>query len=395
LRPYDLLRDLPLGENKGFARVREEKISLASAHAVDARPLELTVVVPTFNEIDNVKPLLEALDLALAGIHWEAVFVDDDSPDGTADCVRAIGRTDTRVRIIHRVGRRGLSSAVVEGMLDSAAPVIAVIDGDMQHDENALPRLFEAVKNGAADIAIGTRYNEGGSVGDWGSSRQRISNIANSLGRFLLRTPLSDPMSGFFAIRRETFMAVLPNLSMIGFKILIDIVASSKATPRIVEIPYHFRNRVAGESKLDTMVVTEYVALLVDKYAGHILPLRLMLFLMVGGLGVIVHMSVLAAVLWAGLTFAVGEVAAVGAAMTFNFFLNNVFTYRDRQLHGWKMLRGLLSFYAVCGIGALANIGVGIWVNAQDGRWWVAGLAGVVIGAIWNYAASSFVTWRR
>jgi dolichol-phosphate mannosyltransferase len=153
LRPYDLLRDLPLGENRGFARVREGKISLASAHAVDARPLELTVVVPTFNEIDNVEPLLEALDLALAGIHWEAVFVDDDSPDGTADCVRVIGRTDTRVRIIHRVGRRGLSSAVVEGMLDSAAPVIAVIDGDMQHDENALPRLFEAVKNGAADIA--------------------------------------------------------------------------------------------------------------------------------------------------------------------------------------------------------------------------------------------------
>lgn len=365
------------------------------ASVADQHALELTVVIPTFNEVDNVAPLLTSLNAALVGIVWEAVFVDDDSPDGTADRVRAISLTDKRVRIIHRVGRRGLSSAVVEGILDSAAPVVAVIDGDMQHDESALPKLFEAIRSGAADIAIGTRYDGGGSVGEWDTQRRRISNLANSLGRILLKVEMSDPMSGFFAIRRETFMRVLPKLSMIGFKILLDIVASLPDKPRIAEIPYQFRNRVAGESKLDSMIVAEYLALLVDKYSGGFLPPRLMMFLIVGGLGVFVHMAMLGGLLGLGASFLVGEIAAVISAMTFNFFLNNVFTYRDRKLHGWKMVAGLLSFYAVCGVGALANVGIGMWVNAQDGRWWIAGLAGVLIGAVWNFAASSFITWRK
>lgn len=374
--------------------MREGKFDWSAALAIETQPLALSVVIPTFNETDNVEPLLQRLSVALAGINWEAIFVDDNSPDGTADHVRTIARNDGRVRIVQRVGRRGLSSAVVEGMLASAAPVIAVIDGDMQHDEAALPRLVDAVAAGA-DIAIGSRYCDGGNVGDWDRKRQRISSAATGLGRVFLGTSLTDPMSGFFAIRRETFMTALPRLSLIGFKILLDIVASLPSTPRIVEIPYRFRVRTAGESKLDTKIVAEYLALLIDKYSGHILPLRLMLFLLVGSMGVLVHMGVLASSLALNLSFVVAEVAAVVSAMTFNFFLNNVFTYRDRQLHGAAMIRGLLSFYAVCGIGALANVGIGIWVNAQDGRWWVAGLAGVVIGAVWNFAASSFFTWRK
>jgi len=374
--------------------VREGKFDWSAALAVDTQPLALSVVIPTFNEADNVEPLLQRLAIALAGVSWEAIFVDDDSPDGTADHVRTIARTDSRVRIVHRVGRRGLSSAVVEGMLASAAPVIAVIDGDMQHDETILPRLLGAILAGA-EIAVGSRYGAEGSVGDWDATRKRISSAATNLGRVLLGTQLSDPMSGFFAIRREAFMAALPQLSLIGFKILLDIIASLPKRPEIVEIPYHFRPRTAGASKLDTKIIAEYLALLIDKYAGHILPLRLMLFLLVGGIGVLVHMGVLASALALDVSFVVAEIAAVVAAMTFNFFLNNVFTYRDRQLHGVAMIRGLISFYAVCGIGALANVGIGIWVNAQDGRWWVAGLAGVVIGAVWNFAASSFVTWRK
>lgn len=357
--------------------------------------LQLTVVIPTFSEQANVTPLVASLDTALQGIRWEAVFVDDNSPDGTADQVRVIAAKDSRVRIIHRIGRRGLSSAVVEGMLGSAAPIIAVIDGDMQHDEAVLPEMLEAIRSGKADIAIGTRYGGGGSVGEWDGKRQRISNFANSLGRVLLKVPMSDPMSGFFAIRRDTFMQVLPNLSMIGFKILLDIVASSPGNPRIAEIPYQFRNRTAGESKLDTAVVAEYLALLIDKYSGGFLPPRLVMFLVVGGLGVFVHMSVLGSLIAGGVGFARADIVAVVAAMTFNFFLNNVFTYRDRKLRGWKMARGLISFYLVCGIGAVANVGIGMWVNTQDERWWIAGLAGVLIGAVWNFAASSFVTWRK
>jgi dolichol-phosphate mannosyltransferase len=375
--------------------VFEQKIIADFELAVDRRPLELAVIIPTFNEIANVEPLLKRLSLALAGIHWEAIFVDDNSPDGTAELVRSIGITDIHIRVVQRIGRRGLSSAVVEGMLASSAPILAVIDGDMQHDERVLPRLFGAVQCGSADIAIGTRYASEGGVSDWDSDRQRVSRIATKLGRIILKTPMSDPMSGFFALSRTTLMSAIPNMSAIGFKVLVDIAASLPTPPRVAEVPYTFRSRIAGESKLDALVTAEYLALLADKTVGRFIPLRLLAFLLVGGCGVGVHLSVLGGSMRLGLSFIGAEIAAVIAAMTFNFFLNNIFTYRDRQLKGWKLASGLLSFYAICSVGGLANIGIGTWVNAQDGRWWLAGMAGILIGAVWNFAASSFITWRK
>ncbi len=375
--------------------VKQDFIEIDRALAVDLGPLELAVIIPTFNESANVKRLLDRLSLVLAEINWEAIFVDDNSPDGTAEMVRQIARQNRNVRIVHRIGRRGLSTAVVEGMLASAAPVLAVIDGDMQHDEAILPTLYAEVASGEADIAIGTRYAGGGSTGDWSESRLRLSQWATRIGQAFLKTDMSDPMSGFFAISRDKLMQAMPGLSGVGFKILLDIVASLPERPRVAEVAYTFRSREAGESKADAMVAAEYLALIVDKTIGRYIPLRMLSFLAIGGMGVGVHLAVLAASLATGLSFLNAEIAAVIAAMTFNFFLNNVLTYRDRRLTGWHMVTGLASFYAVCSVGALANIGIGNWMNGQDSRWWVAGLSGVVVGAVWNFVASSFVTWRK
>jgi dolichol-phosphate mannosyltransferase len=376
-------------------RLFEQKILPDFAMAVAQAPLELAIIIPTFNEVANVEPLLERLALALAGIHWEAIFVDDNSPDGTADRIRSIGLTDTSIRVVQRIGRRGLSSAVIEGMLATSAPILAVIDGDMQHDEAILPQMVDTIRSGTADIAVGTRYHEDGSIGDWDANRQRISQIATGIGKRTLKASLSDPMSGYFALSRDTLMAAIPKMSGIGFKVLTDIIASLPFAPCITEVPYTFRSRIAGESKLGALVTAQYLALIADKTIGRIIPLRLLAFLCVGAFGVLVQLSALGTLLWAGLTFFAAEIIAVVMAMTSNFFVNNIFTYRDRRLHDWAMLKGLLSFYAVCAVGAVANIGVGSWVNDQDGRWWLAGLAGTVIGAIWNFAASSFVTWRK
>lgn len=375
--------------------MRQDAIAIETALAVDARPLELAVVIPTFNEAANVEPMLERLSIALAGIAWEAVFVDDDSPDGTSELVRRIALTNRGVRIVQRVGRRGLSSAAIEGMLASAAPVVAVIDGDMQHDETILRDLFEAVNSGRADLAVGTRYSDGGSVGDWDRSRHAASRLATRVGQWVLKTELSDPMSGFFAISRTALMRAVPRVSGVGFKLLLDLVASSPEPLRVAETPYRFRSRLSGESKLGSLVALEYLTLLADKTIGRFLPLRLLSFLLVGGLGVGVHLAILGLSIALAVPFVTAEFLAVGGAMTFNFFLNNIFTYRDRRLKGWAMARGLASFYLVCSIGGAANIGIGTWVNAQDGRWWLAGLAGVIVGAAWNYAASSFFTWRK
>ena len=265
-----------------------------SSEVRDGLPLpsqgpELSVVVPTFNERANVLELLQRLRECLAGHRWEVIFVDDDSPDGTAQFVREIGQRDNRVRCIQRIGRRGLSLACVEGMLASSAPYLAVIDGDLQHDETLLPHMLERLKQDQTDIVIGTRYAPGGELGDWNQSRAAISHFATRLSRLVLRADLSDPMSGFFMLRREAMERCVRKLSGIGFKILVDLFASSSRPLRFAELPYEFRTRKAGESKLDTQAAWDYVMLLLDKLIGHLIPVRFLAFSLVGGTGVLVH----------------------------------------------------------------------------------------------------------
>jgi dolichol-phosphate mannosyltransferase len=372
----------------------ESRIIAADGPVARDAPLELAIIVPVLNEAANVATLIARLDDVLTGIAWEAVFVDDHSPDGTARALRGLARRDRRIRIVERIGRRGLSSAVIEGVLATAAPFIAVIDGDMQHDEGLLPALFASVAGGA-DIAIGSRYVSGGGTGSWDEGRASASRFATRAANAVLPVPVSDPMSGFFAIRREAFEAALPHLSGSGFKILLDLIISAPVPPTIIELPYVFRERTAGASKLDLMVVAEYAQLLLEKTVGRVIPIRLLMFLAVGLLGLGVHLSVLGSLIAFDTRFALAQGIAVFSAMTFNFALNNIFTYRDRRLRGVRFVTGLMSFYAVCLVGAAANIGIGTWMHDLHRAWWVAGVAGAIVGAVWNYAASSFVTWRK
>jgi dolichol-phosphate mannosyltransferase len=358
---------------------------------------ELAIVVPTFNERANIEPLLAKIDAALLNVPWEVVFVDDDSNDRTWDVASKHCRTDPRVRILRRIGRRGLSSAVVEGILSTSTPYVAVIDADMQHDERLLASMLEVIRSGDADLAIGTRYAGEGGVGDWDAHRHTMSRVATLLARLVVKAELSDPMSGFFMIRRDVFDGAVRALSARGYKILLDIIASSPEPIRIKEFPYVFRLRQYGQSKLDALVTLEYLELLLDKLVGRWLPVKFILFMAIGGVGVVVHMAVLLALLRiAGQEFVVAQSVATAAAMTFNFFLNNVLTYRDKRLKGfWPVLRGLLSFCLVCSIGAISNVGIANFMFGHSYSWWISGLAGILVGAVWNYAASSVFTWRR
>lgn len=356
---------------------------------------ELSVIIPTFNERENVGEILALLEDALRGVAWEAIFVDDDSPDGTADEARRLAQLKPNVRCVQRLERRGLSSACVEGFLASSAPYLAVIDADLQHDETLLPRMLEALRSGNYDIVVASRHVAGGGLGDWDESRIAISGAATRLSRLVLKSDLTDPMSGFFMITRPAFEASMRRLSSIGFKILVDLFASSPTPLRYKELPYVFRQRRHGESKLDTLVALEYLLLLLDKVFGRYVPVRFVMFALIGGSGVVVHLAVLAvASRHAGMPFVSAQLLATLVAMTSNFFLNNSLSYRDRRLKGWAMVWGLLSFYAVCSIGVVANVGVANFVFEQDWTWWISGLAGAVIGAVWNYAASSLTTWR-
>jgi len=369
--------------------------------AVDRRsvtreaPLELTVVIPTLNEAGNVEPLLEKLGVALAGIEWEAIFVDDGSTDGTPDLLTRIAQKDRRVRMVRRIGRRGLSSAVVEGALASTTPIVAVIDADLQHDERILPDLYRAIARDGNELAIGTRYAGTGSTGDWDDKRLKISRFATALASPIMKTRLSDPMSGFFAVRRDVLLEAAPGMSNVGYKILLDLVASSPRRLKLAEVGYTFGTRQSGESKLDEMVALEYVELLLDKTIGRFIPVKLVQFGAIGMLGVGVHLALLYATLIGGAAFAAAQATAVIGAMTFNFALNNRFTYRDRQLKGVAWFTGLLSFYAVCAIGAVGNVGIGSLVYEHYHGWALAGIAGAIVGSVWNYVASGWLTWTK
>jgi dolichol-phosphate mannosyltransferase len=357
---------------------------------------ELTVVVPTRNERGNIAALYQGLNTALADCNWEVIFVDDDSQDGTPDAVAEIAAGDRRVRLLARIGRRGLASACIEGIQSSTAPFIAVMDADLQHDETLLPRMLETLRREPVDIVIGSRYVAGGGIGEWDESRAGFSRLATGLGQRLLRVAVADPMSGFFMLRRDAFAASVRNLSAVGFKILIDILASAPKPLRVKELPFTFRSRHSGESKLDSLVAWEYLVLLLDKLIGGVVPVRFILFASVGVIGIATHLVVLGLCLHAALPFTASQLTATLVAMVGNFLLNNWLTYRDQRLRGLRLLTGLLSFVVICSFGALANVGVAnILYGERHAAWWLAGIAGAAMSSVWNYAVSSVVTWRR
>ena len=376
-------------------------------NADNTRALTLCVVLPTLNEAANLAPLVERLDAALAGIAWEAIIVDDDSTDGTSDAARALSLADPRVRVIQRIGRRGLASAAIEGMCATAAPYVAVMDADHQHDPALLPQMLAALGSGQFDLAYASRFAEGASTAEWNRpDRVRASGLANALARRMTGVQLSDPMSGYFMLSAATLRGVAPRLSGLGFKILLDILATVDRPLRVKEFPLQFAARAAGESKLDRAVVFEFLVGLYDKWLGRIIPTRFALFGTIGAMGVVVHMAVLASFLtifgqpfrfgqWIT-AFDVGQTVAAIVAMTFNFFLNNALTYSDKRLTGGAALtRGWLKFGLTCSVGLLANIGVAGLLLRMGIHSYAAAIIGIAVGSVWNFALSSRFVWGR
>jgi dolichol-phosphate mannosyltransferase len=370
---------------------------MREGRGVTAPGPELTVIVPTRNERDNVCPVYEALCRTLEGIDWEVIFVDDDSQDGTPEAICRLASLDRRVRCIQRIGRRGLASACIEGILASSASYVAVMDADLQHDEQLLPHMFKTLKSDpTVDAVVGSRYVQHGSIGAWSRHRKWLSRVAIRIARSVLWVPIADPMSGFFMIRREAFQASVRRLSNMGFKILLDLLASSPRPLHVKEIPFRFRARRAGQSKFDAFIGWEYLMLLADKIIGHVIPIRFFVFALVGSFGLVIHL----ALLWfclnpMGMTFELSQATATGAAIIGNFTLNNWLTYHDRRLTGLRFISGLVSFALICSFGAVANVSIASFLfTQQHSVWWVAGIAGAAMSSVWNYAVTSTFTWR-
>jgi len=356
---------------------------------------ELSVVVPTYNERDNVPLVVELLKRTLEDVSWEVIFVDDNSPDGTAAAVRALGAADDRVRCIRRIGRRGLAGACIEGMLSSQARYIAVLDADLQHDETLLAAMLERIRKGDVDVVVGSRYIPGGSADSFTSKRRFMSRLSHVAAHAITKVELSDSGSGFYMIRRDVVEGLAPRLSSQGFKLLLDIMTTARGTLRAAELPYTFRERQHGESKLDSHVVLDFAALLVAKLTNDAVSFRFLMFCFVGLTGVVIHMAALqVAIEPLALRFGVAQVAATVLAVCWNFALNNMLTYRDQRLSGWRFLTGLLRFQLICAVGAISNVGAAAWLYDYQQNWWLAGLGGALMSAVWNYVVSAAFVWR-
>ena len=361
-----------------------------------ARPT-LSVIVPTYREALNVPVLFERLKTTLEGLPWEMVVVDDDSPDGTYDIAFAIAAKDSRLRCLRRVNRNGLAGAVIEGWLSSSADFVAVIDGDLQHDETILPDMYAKLAAGAGDVIIGTRVSDETKPGGLSPARQKLSDLGAWFFRAIAGVSVKDPMSGFFMTRRETVARLAPRLSPDGFKILVDVILSAEGKLRVAESHYVFRQRQAGESKLSPLVGLDFLGLVAHHASGGVLPIRFVLFAMIGGVGLVVHLAVLAGLIFSfdGMDFAMIQFVATLAAMASNFVLNNEITYRGYRYRGLRMIAGFLLFALLCGVGAIANINIASLLFHSNSGWGVAGFAGALIGVVWNYAASNTFVWRR
>ena len=301
----------------------------------------LSLILPTYNEAENLPELLPKIDEVLKDIQYEIIIVDDDSPDETWRIAHEISEKLDHVHVIRRIGRRGLSSAVVEGFLSAKGDVFAVMDADGQHDLGLLPALYNTVKGilpseashnvvEGASIAIGSRYCEGGSVGGWDERRQLMSRVATKMAIRLCKVRVSDPMSGFFALDRAVFEDALPRLNPKGFKILLDVLVHVKKGTTAKEIPFTFGKRLHGESKLSRRVQIEFLEYLYDVTIGRFIPLTFIKYCIVGSLGVGVNVGMygLLSLLFKQIGeltlfgFSISVIGAIEAAILFNFILN-------------------------------------------------------------------------
>jgi len=354
------------------------------------------IIIPTLNEARNITALIERLENVLHHLDWEAIFVDDASTDGTVEELRSWALRTPRVRFLRRVGRRGLSSACVDGMMSTAAEYLAVMDADLQHDENLLPAMFETLASDDANLVVASRYMEEGGTGSWDKNRVSLSKFATWVAGKTMKARCSDPMSGFFALHRGIIDAVAEKVQSRGFKILFDILTQPGLLLSIREFPYVFRERVAGSTKFSCAVMADFGWLLLTRILSRFAYAQFAMFCFVGLLGMGVHLTALFLLhRQLGLSFLSGQIAATLCAMTFNYLLNNRVTFGQQSLRGVRALSaGYGKFVAACAVGALANIASAEFLQVHGVFWWLAACAGIVIGAFINYFFARFFIWK-
>ena len=374
-------------------------LASAGANGSHEKLTRVSIVLPTYNESGNIERLIEQLIGLTSFFDLEILVVDDDSADGTAELVRLIAHQCPQVRLIRRVGRAGLSSAIKEGLLDATGDMALVMDSDGQHDPSAVLKALELLQATMIDLVVGSRFHPQAQLSGLSSRRERGSTWANASARFSLSkayASLTDPMSGFFALRLDRTLSLIRSVDVNGFKFLYEMLALSKGRLQVAEIPLTFKPRAHGASKLDLAVFWDFLISLLHSLSFRLLPRRAISFGLVGLSGVFVQLLV-TQVLMIGNHFAFEKVLpiAVVTAASSNYLINNALTFRFQRLEGFALLRGLLKFLLVASLPVLANVGVASAFHRYVSSDLIgAQLAGILVVFVWNYAASSRFVWN-
>jgi dolichol-phosphate mannosyltransferase len=365
----------------------------------DATPVRVSIVLPTYNERGNIESLLAQLLPLQERFDLELLVVDDDSTDGTAELVRHLAREQPRLRLIRRIGRSGLASAIKEGLLDATGDLAVVMDSDGQHEPASVLQAITTLQREELDLVIGSRFHPEAQIHGLSGRRETGSSWANASARFSLPAryrDLSDYMSGFFALRLDPLLPLIRAVDVNGFKFLYELLAVSRGRLRVAEVPLQFQARNYGSSKLDLAIFWDFLISILHSLSLRLLPRRAISFALVGASGVVVQLLATQLLMaLAGLPFGQALPVAVVAAASSNYLINNALTFRFQRLTGLALVKGLLKFLLVASLPVLANVGLASAFYsfvARDTFW--AQLAGILVVFVWNYAASSRFVWN-
>ena len=356
-----------------------------------------SIVLPTYNEANNIKIIInELIKLLEKNYVYEIIVIDDNSPDHTWRIVEEEYINYQNIFCFRRIKKRGLSSAIVDGFMLSKFNNMIVLDSDLQHDLKIIPNIIDKLSNNF-DLVIGSRYINNDSMKDWNFFRRLLSQFATKISNFIQDSITTDPMSGFFGIKKKLFLEVVNQLDIKGYKILLDIVAvlKNKKNFKNIDIPYKFKERIYGESKLTGEILIESLDLIYSKLFGSILPVNFIKFITVGSFGALIHFSILFFLYkFLDYSYSFALICSIEFSIIFNYFLNNIWTFRFVKLFGKQNLIGLIKFNLFSGIGGIIAYLVSQNLYNLDFNWVISSLLGAIVASLWNYNLNKIMTWR-
>ena len=360
----------------------------------------VSIVLPTHNEEKNITPIIQEIIERGNRYDIEIIVVDDNSNDNTANLIREFSKKDSKVRLISRIDRFGLSSAIKEGCLNARGDIIAVMDSDGQHEVKSVMEAVELLINNDNDLVVGSRFLGKSSIEGLSKTRKDGSTIANKIARLSLPKKyknLTDYLSGCFIFKRYSCIPLIKKIDVNGFKFLYELLSLSRGRLYTLEIPLKFKPRQFGDSKLDIAVVWDFNISIIHSFVRRIIPRRAISFGLVGLSGVFVQLFVLYILIWlTNFSFINVLPFAVVCAACSNFLINNLLTFRNRRLTGASLWIGLIKFLMVSSLPVLANIGLAssfyFYISSNT---FLSQIAGIIVVFIWNYAASSKLVWNN